>query len=293
MKNKKAVVTLAIGSKYENIFNNLCRDSWTKYCEKYSCDLIVINNPLDHSERASKRSPAWQKLLILSQEWSANYDQIVWLDTDVLINNTTSKDITQCTSIEKIGAVEAYSIPSREWHDIALLKQYQLWESRGIKYLNNLTPNSYYCNRGIPAEINLDSVVQTGVFTCSAKHHKDIFEHIYFTYEDGHGAEWNYEMPAMSFELVRNTLVSWISPQFNFSVSDVSMALYPFLFSDSDRKNKFIQALRRITLMKKGGLNKDKMLALMNIYNLGYFMHFAGCTDRMEPLHTLLQKQNA
>ena len=117
---KKAIVTITIGEKYKNMFHKYCKENWQNYCEKYNYDLIVINNYLDNSERAKERSPAWQKLLILSQEWSNNYDQIVWIDTDIIINYQEAKDIASQVSIEKAVAVNEYSIPSKISHDISL-----------------------------------------------------------------------------------------------------------------------------------------------------------------------------
>lgn len=55
---KKAIVTLAIGDKYQKIFETYCRKSWEIYSKKFDYDLIVINESFDKSERASKRSPA-------------------------------------------------------------------------------------------------------------------------------------------------------------------------------------------------------------------------------------------
>ena len=51
---KKAIVTLTIGKKYENLFNTYCKNNWIKYCEKFNYDLIVINQSLDDSKRSKK-----------------------------------------------------------------------------------------------------------------------------------------------------------------------------------------------------------------------------------------------
>ena len=32
---KKAIVTLVIGKKYEEMFNVYCKDNWQKYCENF------------------------------------------------------------------------------------------------------------------------------------------------------------------------------------------------------------------------------------------------------------------
>lgn len=71
---RSALVTIAIGGKYEGIFRRLCHGGWKAYAEAIGSDLIVITEPLDHSERARSRSPAWQKLLVFSQPRLLKYD---------------------------------------------------------------------------------------------------------------------------------------------------------------------------------------------------------------------------
>jgi len=258
---KKARVTLAIGDEYLNMFHKYCYDSWNAYCDEYDYDLVLIKHPLDDSLRASKRSASWQKLLILSQEWSSEYDRVVWVDSDVIMNPCYAYDISDGVPMDRVGAVDAYSIPSKEIHDIALYRLYAFWNNSQIPFLDNDTPSKYYTNRGIDGN-GLSAVVQAGVFVCSPKHHKNLFEKIYYGYEDNHGAEWNYEMPAMSYELIKNDVVHWISPRFNFCVSNVETAFY-------------------------NGMNpKDYLL---HIYHLSIFMHFAGCTNKMPIINELLK----
>lgn len=291
--NRKALVTLVIGREYERMFARYCQPSWTAYCNKFSYDLIVITSPLDESARGKARSPSWQKLLILSQEWSAKYDQIVWLDTDIMINGQLAPSIVDRVPIDRIGAVEAYSIPTREIHAVALRRMYAYWRSQGGHYIDNLTPGWYYENRGIPGE-ELDKVVQGGVLVCSPKKHRAIFEHIYYGYEDQHkGAEWNYEMPAMSYELIKHDQICWLPAQFNFCVADLVAAFYPFLFHTSPSLfNKVMNKVgRRLGMKEINSHSRMREQALKTIFDLGYFVHFAGCPAMMEDLHSSIASQ--
>jgi hypothetical protein len=281
---KKAIVTLAIGDKYQKIFEAYCRKSWEIYSNKFDYDLIVIKESLDKSERASKRSPAWQKLLILSQEWSSEYNRIVWIDLDVVINNSRSYDICDSVPIELVGAVEAYSIPSKEIHDIALARNYEYYKKNNISYIDNMLPSQYYTNREILGQ-DLNEVMQTGVFVCSPKFHRDIFEYIYYNYEDNNLGDWNYEMPAMSYELVKSKLVHWISPSFNFVVSSYLSAYYPaFKF-----RKKFIDKVVNYFIGYENRYSKQLELNnLKNLYDLSIFMHFAGNLDKLSDIDTLV-----
>ncbi|MFD2515635.1 hypothetical protein ACFSRY_17305 [Pontibacter locisalis] len=300
---RKAVVTLAIGEKYERMFEDYCKDNWQQYCDRFGYELIVITEPLDSSARANLRSPAWQKLLILSQDWSAEYDRVVWIDTDIVINNAYASDICEGVPIDKVGAVEAYSIPSREIHDITLERMYRYWDRENIKYLDNRTPKSYYTNRGLP-ENSLKEVVHTGVFVCSPKYHREIFEYVYNNYEDARGAEWNYEMPMLSFELVKANLVHWISPRFNFAVLYVAAAYYPDdLLGFEKPQNKAETSARSRSLLEKilhmareqkpiNILEEREVKCLKNIYELSVFMHFAGCTHLIQKSTSFISSGN-
>ena len=279
---KKAIVTLTIGKKYENLFNNYSKKNLEKYCQRFNYDLIVINKNLDDSKRSRERSPAWQKLLILSQEWSKNYDQIVWVDSDVLINYKLAKDISKTVEIGNFGAVDAYSIPSKEIYQLSLKRNYDNWERNGIQYIHNLKPEEYYQNRGING-VNIDAVIQTGVFVSSHNHHRKIFEHIYYSYEDiNKTPEWNYEMPAMSYELIKANLVQWIPIEYNYNVYDIISSYYSFIFFKKDFSlNYFFKKL--ISKLKLNNnlssLNSLQVKCLNQIYNNGYFIHFAGCQN--------------
>ncbi len=271
----KAIVTLTIGKEQEDMFNKFSKKSWEKYCKTFGFNLIVINESFDKSERAENRSPAWQKLLILSQPWSNKYDQIVWIDADVIINNNNAYDITNNVPVEKIGAVEAYSIPTREIYDIALQRCYSYWRKNNITFGDNSTPSSYYINRGVPGK-DLNEVVQTGVIVCSPTHHRQIFEHTYYNYEKNN---LGFEMAAMSYELLMAKLVYWISPRFNFSVYELLAAFYPdVLLSDKSVKDKLFTRLSKYMGFRAEDKKND---ALKNIYSLSIFLHFAGCKNWM------------
>jgi hypothetical protein len=273
-----AIVTLAIGRKYERMFDKYCRKNWQEYCDKFGYDLIVITEPLDKSERASRRSPSWQKLLILSQDWSSKYERIVWVDSDIIINSSNAYDISDGVPIEKVGAVETYSLMSEEIYKIAINRGAEYCKKNNTPFIEALTPNAYYSQRGINDE-SLNKVVQCGVFVCSPLYHKDIFEHIYNTYEDTHGAEWNYEMPYMSYELIKADKVHWISHRFNFSVGEIMLAFYPEIWV---RKRKgFINLYLDIITRYIGPRRKQLKRSLNNVYSLSIFMHFAACSKYM------------
>src|SRR5262249_10934488 len=46
-------------------------------------------------------------------------------------------------------------------------------------------------------------------------HHREILEHVYYTYENKGGAEFGYEMRPLSFEIQERNLQHWIDRRFN------------------------------------------------------------------------------
>ena len=273
MSKKIALVTMVFGESYKKNFYRYSYDGFLIYCKKYNYDLVVIEDLLDKSELALSRSPAWQKLLILNQDWSQKYEQIIWIDSDIVINISKAESIAKAVPDHMIGAVEAYSIPDRYSHHAALKALYLKWDDEGVSYIKNLTVSEYYKNREI--ECNLSELMQTGVFVCSPKYHKDLFEYIYNTYDGNTDPSWNYEMPYMSYELLKRDLVIWLDPKFNYLVNDVMMARY----GNNSKFNLMEKIFDNFGFLYfKRGLTSN----LKSIYSDGYFIHFAGCQNLMK-----------
>lgn len=265
-KNKKAIVTLAIGTEYLDMFERFCRTNWTKYALKHGYDIIVHTEPLDNSDRARSRNPAWQKCLILSDDRIKNYDQVVWIDADILIN-PNSPDITDNVPINKIGAVDAYSTPSKLEYYESLKSLYDYYRAQNMEFVDSSTPTAYHAAFGL--EGDFDVVVQTGVLVCSPSHHRDLFELVYSKYDDKGGAPWNYEMRPLSFEILTRGLEFWLSPKFNMPWIYIRQFYYPFLNNPNLLERKMERYHPRISL-------KAKCVTVAYLNN--YFLHFAGGT---------------
>ena len=110
----RAIVTITLGKKHQVLWKRICEKNWKKYCSKFNLDLVVINLPLDDSERGKSRSPSWQKCLILSHPKVKNYEQIAWLDSDILINTSIAPNIFENIGVEEIGGVEDWVYPTPE-----------------------------------------------------------------------------------------------------------------------------------------------------------------------------------
>src|SRR5260370_9191320 len=218
MKNQKAIVTFAIGEKYYTNWKNFCKPNWQAYGEKCGFDLICIDDRLDTSDRASKRSVSWQKCLILSQDVAGSYDKIVWIDSDIMLN-ACAPDITTGVSLDKVGAVE-----DQTFSQLVFLKRaFNLWPEAIINY----TPQEYYSNYGLPGDC--DRVFNAGVMVLSPQFHRSVLEHVYNYYEEKGGREWHMEQRPLSYEMVTAGKVHWIDPRFNVLWGFEEIANYPFL----------------------------------------------------------------
>lgn len=273
MKNKKAIVTLAIGDKYLQSWKEDCESNWQEYSTKHGYDLICLDNPLDTSERAMKRSPSWQKCLILSQDFAEQYERIVWVDSDVIINTQTAPSIVDDVPLEKVGAVEmyCYSKPAGSIGQEELKRMYEFWNVAVI----NPTATDYYTKYGFAD--GFDSVVQAGVLVLSPASHRAILEKIYFEYEEKGGPEWQYEMRPLSYELLKANAIHWIDPRFNWFWNDSLFTTYPFLINPP-RSRCFLASFTGKMGRLAGGLSVSQVrdVCLTAVFLNSYFLHFGG-----------------
>jgi hypothetical protein len=255
----KAIVTIAVGPGFAARWHSICEPRWRRYCERWGYDLVCIEEPLDTSERARRRSPAWQKCLILGQPFAQRYEQVVWVDADVL-PNPEAPSVVSSVPIDRVGAVDEYSMPTREIHSRTLAKLYRRWDAEGLRYVHNLTAAEYYSNFGLsPA---FEAVVQTGLMVLSPRHHRELLEDVYARYED-RGPGFNYEMRPLSFELLRAGVVTWLDPRFNYIWGHYKALHFPFLVTHPRHPRAAKYAAR----------------ALADVH----FMHFTGSLDEMGP----------
>lgn len=256
----QAIVTLAIGADYAERFERHCRANWTTYTRRHGFELVVITDPLDTSERARSRSPAWQKCLILGDSRIAHNDRVVWVDSDICIN-PEAPSILDGVPPERIGAIDEHRFPSPEARQAILetiiavapesgdvgKRFWQAWRD----------PGTWHRYAGLPS--GQSHIVQTGVLVLSPKHHRALLEHVYRTYEDGGGKQFNYEMRPLSHEIQVQGLQHWIDPRFN------ALVWWLFLHQNAaaDDLQRFVQ----------------------ENYRRSFFLHFAGCAHLM-PLTT-------
>ena len=254
---RQAIVTLAIGAEYAERFERCCRENWSAYSRCHGFDLIVITEPLDTSRRAQRRSPAWQKCLILGAPQVAGYERVVWIDSDVCIN-PAAPSVADGVPLERIGAVDEHSFPSHDERQAILDAIISVASESGDAdkafWRAWRDPGTWHHSFGLPS--GQSHIVQTGVLVLSPPH-RSLLEHVYNAYEDRGGKQFNYEMRPLSHVIQAQGLQHWIDSKFNALVWWLFLQQNPG--TDTDTLRRFVQ----------------------ENYRRSYFLHFAGCAHLM------------
>lgn len=278
MNNRKALVTLAIGDTHKQLWWEKCQKGWQKYADKHGYDVICIDTPLDDSERARQRSPSWQKCLILGQKFIEKYEQVIWVDADVVINFEKAPCIASMVAVDKIGAVDAWSMPTAELAQVVLDRLYDHWGETCV--IRDRTAQDYYRSYGLMD--GFDQVVQTGVLVLSPRHHRHLLEKVYFDYEEtGKG---NYEMRPLSYELLKADCVHWLDHRFNLVWLVYKVLYYPFLLDEPRKRNRILAQIKQKMFLVPPASTRSELdkLCVNATFGNSYFLHFAGSLEDMD-----------
>jgi hypothetical protein len=260
---KKAIVTLAIGATYLDRWTKICRKNWAAYCERHGYDLILFDRPLDTSERAQRRSPAWQKCLVLGTGTVREYERVVWVDSDIVIN-PAAPSVVEGVPPEKIGAVDEHTFPSADARQRIIKRLVKAWADADPKIARNwqsfINPADWHALAGLPRRHR--HIVQTGVLVMSPRHHDGLLEHVYNNYEDVGGEPMNYEMRPLSHEIQELGLQHWIDRRFNATVG-------------------FLLLYEQVILKKPVATLWEETAVARAAFERNYFLHFSGRHDLM------------
>ena len=273
------MVTMAIGQKWLTTWKTYCEPGWRKYAARCGYSVMCIDAPLDSSERARKRSPSWQKCLVASDRLLSQYDQLIWVDADILINWRTAPPITQGVDPSKVGAVEVYTAPSSGIYQQTLSRAYEFW---GDAAIHNVEPQDVYSRYGLPGKFN--QVVHAAVMVFSPQHHRSIFEKVYYEYEEKGGPEWNYELRPLSYELLAAGVMHWLDPRFVQGWFYDKVYAYPFLLNPPRRRASLLaRAWRRFRHGETPQIKLTRICATCSFMN-SYFLHLSGDALDVIPL---------
>ena len=237
---KVLLVAIAVGDKYLGQYERLFKKSQELYAKRNGYDFKVITEYLD-KEHSRMELVSLMKLLLGSQEWSMEYDYIVYIDADIFINPNAPPIHTAIDYQDKIGMVDEYSQPTQE-------KRIQIQEVYGWEP----SAKEYYRLCGFDLDTKI--VFNGGVIVFQPKLHASFLQFLYKSFFKiclVHPRGFHYEQSAVGYTL---------QIQKNYVVLD----------------NKF----NAIWSLEKYGNQLDNTPSdLEAFFNQNYFIHFAGNID--------------
>ena len=201
---KVALVTIAIGEDYLKRYNEYFRPSHEVYASKNNYDFKVITDFLDPAMRILD-TITLSKLLLCSQSWSLDYEFIIFIDADILINPNSPPIHTLCEGKDGIGMVDEYSQPTPERRlEINKLENYEK-DASGYFKLSDI-------------DFETKSVFNTGVMVFQPKKHAQFSERIYHIYVKGsikNPRGFHFEQTVINYEIQKNKMYEILPNEFN------------------------------------------------------------------------------
>jgi len=195
------LVTIAIGDRYLAEYNRLFRPSQQAYAARHSYDFKVITDWLGNER--DRNCISFQKILVASQPWSADYDVIVFVDADIYIN-PDAPEIPYWLLEGRIGCIN-------EWFEgRPKFAKAHGWEQSTADYYK-LGSDEFV----VPHE---DILINTGVLVMQPLLHGDFLEDIYKKHigrAPGHKRGFHYEQAAIGYELMRADMYTLLDGRFN------------------------------------------------------------------------------
>ncbi|GAB6053146.1 hypothetical protein JCM17960_19660 [Magnetospira thiophila] len=262
---KKALVTLIVGEPYVRAFERYIQPTWQPYAERHGYDIIALTELIDPQCDLSRKSIHWQKLLIGMHPQLRDYDRLVWIDSDILINYHQAPCIVSAHQGSGIGGVTS---PPPDWglggaelgrsclHTI--MQQIRVRQQKAPDKPTSVLwadYRDYYRLMGLDGTAN--QMINTGVLVFDPARHGPMMAEIYLKYPKDF---IDFEMTPLSFEIQQQGLLDPLDERFNQPWSQVVLKHYPFLFN-----NDYLHA------------HPDLIRQCVNAaFRQSWFMHFAG-----------------
>lgn len=187
---KIAFVVIALGPKYLMYYNLRFRKSHMHYCRRHSYDFKVITEPFT-PESAHVDAYTFNKIMICEAPWAQDYEIIIVVDADILINSTAPAVHTFLSDSSKIGIVDE-----------------NLQSPRNA--------SQYYADCGF--NINTPHILNTGLLIFRPAVHGSTLSEIWRHYigaSIGHKRGYHYEQSCIGYELIRRNLFELLPGEFN------------------------------------------------------------------------------
>jgi hypothetical protein len=270
--NRKAIFTILHGDSYVDTWKRYCEPGWRAYADRHGYDLVVVTEPIRLEHPLSVRPIHWQKAFIPRHPRAKDYEDIVYLDADILINYHRAPCIVSANPTGKIGAVrfDQYIDDDFNYYLIFIRQskfrnlQERIRQHQQTPGVVTLSGPDFAAEYGQYSSDLSRPLINSGVLTMKPALHGDLLEKIYHDsfVEMSDGAETrcgqkgNFDQVYLTHKLLEADMIQLLDERYN-CIAYYQMALhYPFLFA------AFSEELARVALTT----------ILMN----HYFLHFAG-----------------
>ncbi|MEO5337681.1 MAG: hypothetical protein H7841_12420 [Magnetospirillum sp. WYHS-4] len=256
----KALATILIGEDFQALWKRRMAPSWQAYAARHGYDVVTVDDYIDKGPRGRERTPHWQKCLILEDERVRRYDDVVWLDADIMINHHTAPCIVSATEPGRIGLVSSreqdYGSPAIR--DNLLARRTDLVpESRRPDLPKDCRER--YLKAGLSGEV--DDYANTGVLVLKPERHAALLRHVYDSYEENPFTA--KEEACLSHAIFNSGLAQGLDSRFNTAWYHLMVEHYPFLMLEESRRNPLLVAM-----------------AVNAGWSNCWFMHFTADVDR-------------
>lgn len=239
-QNRKCIVTLLIGNDYQKRWKQFYSKTWQAYAEIHGYDIKLIDDFIDPSEKSKHRGPHWQKLLILEQPDIQQYDYVVWLDSDVLINFHHAPCVVESYLNNKDDGIGVVSMKEtnklHERKDNREKRFYDFIETHGEKKRKGVSKISDIYTRAGLVDVLIDDYFNAGMMVLRPNSHAIWLREVYDNYNETIFSA--YENYPLCYHLFKSNMVTFIDRRFNYIWPHEVMEHYPFILSLETYDNK-------------------------------------------------------
>ncbi len=266
-KKTKAIVTITIGKEHTELFERYCMPTWKPYADKHGYDIIVIREPVKPELVTETKSIHWQKCFVLTHEDVKEYEDVVWIDTDILINYHRAPCIVSNNLSDKIGAVSLQMLSERISENTSgrflpyknyCINMFQTPENKAMlqnHFRKKKLDHHYF-------ECNPLMGINTGVLVMKPTLHSDFMQNVFYKYQSVEKTQ-DFEQGPIAVELINQNMVNYIDPGFNVIFYYHLVHHYPFLWDSVIAKNVKLREMLCSFCATTSYINS-------------YFLHFAG-----------------
>jgi hypothetical protein len=244
---KVLLVTMAIGETYLQEYETLFKKSQEAYAKKYGYDFKVVTEFLDKNIQ-NKATISFNKALVASQEWSKDYDFIIFIDADIFININSPPIHNYVEYGNCIGIIDEYSQPTKEKR--INIQRRNGWET---------CATDYYKLAGF--DIQTDMVFNSGVLVLQPKLHGTFLQKIYNDYvikSISSPRGFHFEQSCIGYELQKENKYKILDNKFN--------AVWNLTKSDDANINLEDYFIQNYFIHFAGHVDYNKVYLLNNIH---------------------------